>query len=204
MWGRKASGPDENRSAGLPKGGRGLVRRTFGFVVGVVVLVGAMLLANTSALHATSYVRSEGADLSTVYTLPYRIPSAPVSEAMETAMLALLNQDRAAAGRLPLTRDLTIRVAARNHGTDMFAFGFLSHTSRDGRTPWDRVVSAGMRPHVVGENLAYASGVREANTLLMESPGHRANILSPEYHRVGIGVVDGGDRGVIVVEDFTN
>jgi uncharacterized protein YkwD len=86
----------------------------------------------------------------------------------------------------------------------MFAFGYLSHRSRNGRTPWDRVADAGALPEYVGENLVYASNVRAAHGLLMDSPDHRQNILSTDYHRVGIGVVDAGYRGVIVVEDFTN
>jgi len=56
----------------------------------------------------------------------------------------------------------------------------------------------------VGENLAYARDVQLAHRLLMNSPGHRANILSPIYRWIGIGVMDGGPYGVIVVEDFTN
>lgn len=119
-------------------------------------------------------------------------------------MLALLNHSRAAAGRRPLLPNTTLRNVARGHGEDMFAFGYLSHRSRDGRTPWDRVTEAGIRPAYVGENLAFAPDVQEAHSLLMQSPGHRQNILSTEYHRVGIGVLDSGDRGVIVVEDFTN
>jgi len=156
-----------------------------------------------AAARVLSYVTSEG-HMNTVLTLPVHVAQAPSNSSMETAMLALLNRSRAEAGRSVLLPNTTLTAVARVHGVDMFAFGYLSHRSRDGRTPWDRVTAAGVRPHIVGENLAFAPDVQEANTLLLESPGHRRNMLSTEYHRVGIGVVDGGDRGVIVVEDFTN
>ncbi len=143
-------------------------------------------------------------ELTRSYVLPYRIVNAPASTAMETTMLALLNQSRVAAGLRPLQANTTLRTAARLHGDDMFAYGYLSHQSRDGRLPLARVEATGLSPWHVGENLAYAQDVREAHHLLMDSPGHRANILSPIYRWVGVGVMDGGQHGVIVVEDFTD
>jgi len=123
---------------------------------------------------------------------------------MEVTMLTDLNYSRAVAGRRALAWDGTLRTVARDHGAEMFAFGFLSHRSRDGRLPWDRITNAGIRSRYVGENLAYAESVRAAQHLLMGSMEHRSNILSTNYHRIGIGVLDGGERGVIVVEDFTD
>jgi uncharacterized protein YkwD len=123
---------------------------------------------------------------------------------METTMLALLNRSREAAGLRPLRASTELRTVARIHGSDMFAYGYLSHESRDGRLPLARVEASGLSPWHVGENLAYAQDIHEAHALLMTSPGHRGNILSPVYHWVGIGVIDGGAHGVIVVEDFTD
>src|SRR5690349_11753888 len=143
-------------------------------------------------------------ELTRSYDLPYRIVHAPASSAMEADMLVLLNQARVAAGLQPLRANTTLRVVARLHGSDMFAYGYISHQSRDGRLPLARVEAAGLSPWHVGENLAYAQDVREAHQLLMNSPGHRANILSPVYRWIGIGVMDGGPHGVIVVEDFTD
>jgi uncharacterized protein YkwD len=123
---------------------------------------------------------------------------------MEATMLALLNQSREAAGLAPLTASRALRGVARAHGEDMFAHGYFSHESRDGRLPLDRIEDAGLRPWHIGENLAFAHDVEQAHRLLMNSPGHRANILSPIYRKVGIGVMDGDAHGVIVVEDFTD
>jgi uncharacterized protein YkwD len=55
-----------------------------------------------------------------------------------------------------------------------------------------------------GENLAFAPTVASAHEGLMQSPGHRANILRPQFARVGIGIEDGGVHGLMVTEDFRN
>jgi uncharacterized protein YkwD len=55
-----------------------------------------------------------------------------------------------------------------------------------------------------GENLALAPTIPVAHAGLMNSPGHRANILRREFGRVGIGVMDGGMRGLMVSQEFRN
>jgi uncharacterized protein YkwD len=165
------------------------------------LLAVALFTAVSGALASAPDAVSE---LSRSYALPYRMSAAPASTPMETAMLALLNESRETAGFAHLQANITLRAAARRHGADMFAYGYLSHQSRDGLLPLARVEATGLAPWHVGENLAYAQDVREAHRLLMKSPGHRANILSPIYRWVGIGVMDGGAHGVVVVEDFTD
>ncbi len=145
-----------------------------------------------------------GDALAVVYTLPYRVATAQANESLEVVTLRLLNKERIAARVAPLKEQPTLRAVARNHGVEMFTFGYLSHLSRDGRLPWQRVADAGFRAQYTGENLAYASDVQTAHGLLMRSPAHRRNILLPGYHRIGIGVVDGGTYGVIVVEEFSD
>lgn len=139
-----------------------------------------------------------------VYPLPYRMPEPQTSWDLELIALNLINQERVAAGLAPLMPHATIRRAARAHGSDMFAFGYLSHMSRDGRNPEQRVKSLGVRVRMVGENLAYAQDLRAAHEALMASTGHRQNILLAEYRLVGIGVVDGGPLGVVVVQNFSD
>ncbi len=143
-------------------------------------------------------------ELSTRYVLPYRVPSARPNAGLEDTLLGLLNRARRDAHLAPLAPDAVLRTVARQQAEDMFAFGYLSHRSRDGRSPWDRMAGAGVHPRYAGENLAYAPDVATAHALLMHSPDHRENILSRDYRRVGIGVQDGGARGVVVVEDFTD
>jgi len=138
------------------------------------------------------------------YALPYHLEAASFRPDLATTVLNLLNQTRVAAGLAPLMPHDTLQRIARAYGQELFARGTLSHVSPDGKTPRDRVVGAGIRVRVVGENLAYADDVAEAQTALMASAPHRSNMLYPEYRLVGIAVLDGGSDGVIVVEDFTD
>jgi uncharacterized protein YkwD len=55
-----------------------------------------------------------------------------------------------------------------------------------------------------GENLALAQTLQIAHTNLMNSPGHRANILSPAFGRLGIGILDGGYYGIMISQEFRN
>jgi len=54
----------------------------------------------------------------------------------------------------------------------------------------------------LGENLAGAIDVKTAHNALMDSPGHKANILYSEFTEIGIGIVDGGRWGKIYVQLF--
>lgn len=138
-----------------------------------------------------------------VYPLPYRTTTAQTSWDLEVTVLNLINTERVAAGLRPLMPHATIRSAARAHGAEMFAFGYLSHFSLTRRSPLQRVLERGVRTRIVGENIAYASDIRMAHLSLMASDEHRQNILSGDYDLVGIGVLDGGPYGVIVVQDFS-
>ena len=139
-----------------------------------------------------------------VYPLPARVYSPQVDEDLEVTVLNLINQERLAVGLAPLMPHATIQRAARAHGREMFAWGYLTHSSFDGRTPRDRVLGLGVRVRLIGENVAYAADARVAHDALMASDTHRRNILFPQYRLVGIAVVDGGSDGVIVVEDFSD
>ncbi len=136
------------------------------------------------------------------YPLPFRTTAAQSSWEHEVTMLNLINNERAAAGLPPLMPHATIRSVARAHGLEMFAFGYLSHVDRRGLGPQQRVLRRGVRVRMVGENIAYAGSIREAHEALMTSEAHRQNILLPDYRLVGIGVIDGGPYGVVVVENF--
>ena len=121
---------------------------------------------------------------------------------LEAQMLDLVNAERAAAGLRPLAPDPEMTEVARAHSADMFARGYFAHVSPDGLDPFDRMKRAGVRFRTAGENLALAPTVRIAHTGLMNSPGHRANILRPAFGRLGIGIVDGGYRGIMVSQEF--
>jgi len=138
-----------------------------------------------------------------VYSLPFRLRNVRASFPLEIAILNLINRERSTAGLAPLIPHATLRSVARAHGVEMLAFGYLSHLSRDGKTPQQRVLGRGVRARLIGENIAYARDIRAAHDSLMDSEAHRLNILSTNYELVGIGVVDAGPHGVIVVQDFS-
>jgi uncharacterized protein YkwD len=62
----------------------------------------------------------------------------------------------------------------------------------------------GIRYSFAGENLAFAPSTEFAMTGLMNSPEHRENILSPNYTRVGIGVIDAGIYGKMFTQEFAD
>jgi uncharacterized protein YkwD len=121
---------------------------------------------------------------------------------IEARMLELVNRERAAAGLQPLTHDPELVEVARRHSSDMFARGYFSHNTPDGLSPFDRIRASNVTFRTAGENLALAPTLNIAHTGLMNSPGHRANILRPEFGRVGIGIMDGGVRGLMVTQNF--
>jgi uncharacterized protein YkwD len=126
------------------------------------------------------------------------------SPADEEAMLVLLNEERTNRGLPALTMNPKARTVARAYSADMFARGYFSHMSLEGKTPFDRMRAGDVEFGAAGENLALAPTLRLAHQGLMNSPGHRANILSREYRTVGIGIIDGGPYGLMVTQDFTD
>jgi uncharacterized protein YkwD len=132
-------------------------------------------------------------------------PAAPPNVAnlpAETAVLVLVNAERAKAGCRALTVDSRLAAAARKHSADMVARHYFSHTTPSGTTFSQRIDAEGYRWSLVGENIA--AGQRNATEVMkawMKSPGHRANILNCQYRNIGIGVVQNG-RSPVWTQDF--
>jgi uncharacterized protein YkwD len=127
-----------------------------------------------------------------------------VDEGAEQAMFVLVNKEREAKGLKVLLWDPTIVPVARAHSKDMFVRSYFSHINPDGKTPFERMTAGGVEYLLAGENLAYAPTVEIAHKGLMNSPGHRENILRPEFGRIGIGVVDGGIYGKMFTQEFAD
>lgn len=136
--------------------------------------------------------------------LPFKVSDARARPDLETEMLALLNAERATHGMKPLKPDAELAQVARAHSRDMFARGYFSHSTPEHVDPFDRMRQAHVRFLTAGENLALAPDLAQAHEGLMKSPGHRANILRPQFGRVGIGVLDGGKQGLMVTQNFRN
>jgi uncharacterized protein YkwD len=137
-------------------------------------------------------------------TLPFKVATTKPRPDLERRMLDLVNRERKAAGLPTLAPDPELTEVARRHSADMFARGYFAHDTPEGLSPFDRMRDSGVRFITAGENLALAPTIEVAHTGLMNSPGHRANILRREFGRVGIGVMDGGMRGLMVSQEFRN
>ena len=122
----------------------------------------------------------------------------------ETSMIDLVNKERTSKGLKALVFDERLRAIARGHSADMLTRGYFSHYSPEGFSVADRANKAGIDYLVIGENLAYAPNLESAHKGLMNSPGHRANILSTDYGKVGIGVMDGGVYEEMFTQVFSN
>lgn len=136
--------------------------------------------------------------------LPFKVATTRPRPDLEQQMLDLVNQERQAAGLHPLAPDPELTEVARRHSADMFARGYFAHDTPEGLTPFDRMRAANVRFLAAGENLALAPTIPVAHNGLMNSPGHRENILRPQFGRLGIGVMDGGMRGLMVSQEFRN
>ena len=128
-----------------------------------------------------------------------------VDAVSEEKMIELVNSERVKRGIHPLQKDEQLMQLGRAYAKEMFEHGFFSHVSQvDGSTPGDRANRMNIEYMVLGENLAYAPDVYLAHQGLMNSEGHRKNILSEDFGRVGIGVIDGGVYGKMFVQEFAN
>ena len=127
-----------------------------------------------------------------------------IDEGSEAQMVDRVNKERRDRGLTELVINAKLRDLARAYAKDMLERGYFSHYNPEGESPFDRMANAGITYRAAGENLALAPNVTIAHQGLMDSPGHRANILSPDYRKVGIGVVDGGIYGKMFVQEFTD
>ncbi len=136
--------------------------------------------------------------------LYYTVKDPKVREDLEAQMLQMVNAERLKQGLKPVVADPPMQVVARLHSRDMFARGYFSHHTPEGKDPFDRMRAQNVRFMTAGENLALAQTLKMAHNGLMNSPGHRANILNPSYGRLGIGVLDGGIYGLMITQNFRN
>ncbi len=136
--------------------------------------------------------------------LGYKVANPVLDRSSALAMLTQLNLERKRAGLREIILDPVLSKVAEAHAKDMFTRGYLSHVDLEGKTPFDRMKAAGISFFFAGENLALAADTETAMFGLLESAGHRANILSGDYGKVGIAVLDGGVRGKIFVQEFTD
>jgi len=175
--------------------------KTSRFVVLLVVLIALLASTATAALAA---------------------PKTPVRQttavsAFERQVLTQINVVRNRHRLAPLRMSTPLSTAADTHSLKMGRLGFFAHESSDGSSFWKRVQRfygwKGYRMWAVGENLLWASPEIDAAAAVqmwMESPGHRANLLSKQWREIGLSAVFipaapgvyGGRDVTIVTADF--
>jgi uncharacterized protein YkwD len=122
-----------------------------------------------------------------IEALPDEAPVA--ADEAERRLFTRLNRDRAAAGLPALRWDGAVAQVARGYAEEMRRTHLVAHISPTSGSAADRVRAAGIKTGVVLENVARAYSIAGVHDGLMNSPGHRANILSKSATHVGIGVV---------------
>ena len=140
---------------------------------------------------------------------PSQSPSVPVPSGLtadEAAMVKLVNQERTRVGLKPLEIDMRLVQTARAKSQDMVSKKYFSHTSPTYGNPYQQMKAAGITGYSVlgGENIAGNPTVQGAHTTLMQSPGHKANLLDSRYTHIGIGIVDGGPYGKMFTQHFAS
>ena len=123
-------------------------------------------------------------------------PTAP-----EYQFIAELNADRAANGLPALAINGVLGGIARQRSQQMLSTGVFSHYAPDGSLYFAGMLNEAAFPYAfAGENLAennfgWSQSLNEANTQLMNSPTHRANILNSRYNEVGVGIAGPSSDG---------
>ncbi|WP_257141230.1 CAP domain-containing protein [Bacillus sp. AFS015802] len=119
----------------------------------------------------------------------YSDASPELKEGFEFQLFDLTNATRVEKGLNVLSWDSQVRDTARKHSLDMAEQDYFSHTNLDGQSPFDRMEEDQIAFRTAGENLAYGQlSSIFAHEGLMNSKGHRENILQTHYEHLGIGV----------------
>lgn len=117
------------------------------------------------------------------------------------SLYLMLNETRLDEGQAPVAWSSELAGVALGHAREMYLDGYVSHFSPVTGRAGDRVVAAGLRFRVVGENLALAASARSIHAGFLESPGHHENLVRAEFDQVGIAAV-AGPLGLLVVEVY--
>jgi uncharacterized protein YkwD len=154
-----------------------------------VALATTLVLCAPGSAHAAA-LSCEGADA---------LPGQTSDAIVRSATLCLMNSERGAHGLAGLRAQPTLASAARRYAREMVSERFFAHTSPRGSTVLSRIRDTtylrGAPAWTVGENIASGSGTMATPRAIveawMESPGHRANLLSSCFRDVGIGLAAG-------------
>ncbi|MBE4909918.1 LysM peptidoglycan-binding domain-containing protein [Bacillus luteolus] len=110
----------------------------------------------------------------------------------ENQVATLVNQERAKHGLKPLQHRADVKNVAQKKAEDLINSNYFSHTSPNYGSPFQMLKTFGINYQAAGENIAKGQKTpQEVMNAWMNSPGHRANILKPEYDTIGVGFYHG-------------
>lgn len=133
----------------------------------------------------------------------YSTASDPLMQGFEFQLFDLTNASRVNNSLPILSWDDPVTVTARKHSQDMAANNYFNHTNLDGESPFDRMAEDDIVFAVAGENLAFGQfSSIFAHEGLMNSLGHRENILKPDFELLGVGVAFGAKQQPYFTENF--
>ncbi|MFA5577352.1 MAG: CAP-associated domain-containing protein [Tissierellaceae bacterium] len=143
------------------------------------------------ALTALLIIDKKTADNFTNYYASY---SQDLRNGFEYQMLDLVNAIRVREGLHPLDWSELSKISSRKHSQDMADNDYFEHNSQDGTTPFERMKKEGIIYNYAGENISagYPNPI-ESHQGLLNSYGHRVNILSENFKKLGVGVGYGKD-----------
>ncbi|WP_033542241.1 CAP-associated domain-containing protein [Planococcus sp. CAU13] len=135
----------------------------------------------------------------------YAAPDDELREGYEYLLFELTNSARIQR-ELPLLKwDEQAMLTARKHSEDMAEQAYFSHTNKEGKSPFDRMSDDGINFFVAGENLAYGQySSIFAHEGLMNSAGHRENIVKPDFGYLGIGAAFNNENQPFYTANFFN
>ncbi|WP_105614421.1 CAP domain-containing protein [Vallitalea okinawensis] len=122
----------------------------------------------------------------------------------EQEMLRLVNEARSQNGLQPLKADMELTNVARIKSQDMIDNNYFSHNSPTYGSPFDMMKDFGISYVKAAENIAGNQNSTSAHDALMNSPGHRKNILDPDMTHIGIGIQQGGQYGNMFTQMFVS
>lgn len=127
---------------------------------------------------------------------------------VEQSIFNLVNEERSKAGLPLLTYNSTMEKYARIKSKDMGDNNYFSHEDLRGNLITAQMSADGVNYNSWGENIAYIGGSFNSSDLAnqfmnnwMNSPGHKANILSSDFTSIGVGVYKIGDK-VYATQEF--
>lgn len=139
-----------------------------------------------------------------IVKLNFTVQDTQPDNTSEEKMLIFINNERKKYALPEVSFSEELSVVARAHAKDMFARGYFSHYTPEGLSPFDRLERFSISYNHAAENIALTPNVDLAMDGFMKSAGHKENILSGDFNKVGIGVMDGGIFGKMFVQEFTD